>query len=552
LQIARLERATLAELQRSLRRHETHIFHFIGHGKYEASANDGLLLLEREDGSSHVLSGQYLGPVLNNHAALRLVVLNACEGARTGASDPYAGAAQSLVQQGIPAVVAMQFEISDQAAITFAGEFYGALADGLPVDAALVQARTAIFAQGNDIEWGTPVYFTRSPDGRIFDLPAAAPEPASPIAGPVAPPEPEQAPSRPAKAARRAFFARLSSQGWAILVGALVMTVIGILVASGLVIQNYQSMASDNATATVQALEVQLSSRATATQLARQSLQLTASAGKPATAQPAASPQPGSDLPPQTAAPGETWRAPADGMALVYIPAGAFWMGSAQDSAISEPDEQPQHKVTLSAFWIDRSEVTNAMYALCVQAKACTPPGETGSFGLDSYYDGAGYGDYPVIHVSWYQASQYCAWAGRRLPSEAEWEKAARGGLEQALYPWGDQQPDCSRANFDNNGVVCNNDPVQVGSYPPNGYGLFDMAGNVWEWVNDWYGPYTAAEANDPDGAPQGEQRLLRGGAWNVLGQDLRVAVRLGFEPVNTSMVAGFRCALPAAGQAGQ
>jgi hypothetical protein len=184
----RLEEATLPCLQRRLRRGEYHIFHFIGHGTFDERAQDGVLLLEEEAGRGRPVSGQDLGTLLHDHWPLRLALLNACEGARTSRSDPFAGAAQSLVQQGLPAVIAMQFEISDQAAITFAHEFYAAVADGYPVDAALAEARKGIFARGGDLEWGTPVLYMRAADGRIFDVASAAPpaKPAGEIAQPAA------------------------------------------------------------------------------------------------------------------------------------------------------------------------------------------------------------------------------------------------------------------------------------------------------------------------------------------------------------------------------
>jgi hypothetical protein len=168
--LERLEDATLTALQRRLRQGEYHIFHFVGHGGFDERAQDGVLLLEDEHGRGRPVSGQYLGTLMHDERTLRLAILNACEGARTSRSDPFAGTAQSLVQQGIPAVIAMQFEITDEAAIAMAHEFYAAMADGYPVDAALAEARKAIFAQENDVEWGTPVLYMRSPDGRIFDV----------------------------------------------------------------------------------------------------------------------------------------------------------------------------------------------------------------------------------------------------------------------------------------------------------------------------------------------------------------------------------------------
>jgi tetratricopeptide (TPR) repeat protein len=168
--LERLEEATLIGLQRRLRRGEYHIFHFVGHGGFDEQAQDGVLLLEDESGQGRPVSGQYLGTLMHDERTLRLAILNACEGARTSRTDPFAGTAQSLVQQGVPAVIAMQFEITDEAAITLAHEFYAALVDGYPVDAALAEARKAIFAQENDVEWGTPVLYMRSPDGHIFDI----------------------------------------------------------------------------------------------------------------------------------------------------------------------------------------------------------------------------------------------------------------------------------------------------------------------------------------------------------------------------------------------
>jgi hypothetical protein len=168
-----LKSATLQELQRELRRRDHHIFHYIGHGGYDSALEDGILLFEDETGNSRRVSGAQLGTMLADETSLRLAVLNACEGARTSSDDPFAGTAASLVHREIPAVVAMQFEITDRAAVVFAGEFYAALADGYPVDSALAEARKAIFADQNDVEWGTPVLFMRVADGRIFDVAGA-------------------------------------------------------------------------------------------------------------------------------------------------------------------------------------------------------------------------------------------------------------------------------------------------------------------------------------------------------------------------------------------
>jgi len=168
--LTRLEKPTLQMLQRQLRREQYHIFHFIGHGVFSKQYQDGFLLFEDEMREGHRVSSRDLGILLHDHPYLRLAVLNACEGARISLEDQFSGTAQNLMQQGLPAVIAMQFRITDIAAITLAREFYAALADGYPVDAALTEARKAIKTHGNDLEWGTPVLYMRAPNGQIFDL----------------------------------------------------------------------------------------------------------------------------------------------------------------------------------------------------------------------------------------------------------------------------------------------------------------------------------------------------------------------------------------------
>ena len=170
VQADRLEAGTLAALQRPLRLREYHVLHFVGHGYYDDDAQDGALALEGPNGKTRLVTGRDLGMMIRGHRSLRLVVLNACEGARSASDDPLGGVAQALVRQGIPAVIAMKFEISDPAALVFSKSFYQAIADGLPVDVAMVEARKAMFAEGHEVEWATPVLYLRSPDGRVFTI----------------------------------------------------------------------------------------------------------------------------------------------------------------------------------------------------------------------------------------------------------------------------------------------------------------------------------------------------------------------------------------------
>jgi eukaryotic-like serine/threonine-protein kinase len=237
---------------------------------------------------------------------------------------------------------------------------------------------------------------------------------------------------------------------------------------------------------------------------------------------------------------GSTLISPVDGMVMVYVPEGDFLMGSV--AGVGSDDEQPQHTVYLDAFWIDRTEVTNAMYASCVAAGACSPPASTSSNHRSAYYGNGEYDHYPVIYVSWNNANAYCTWAGRQLPTEAEWEKAARG-TDGRSYPWG-EGIDCGRANFHN----CVGDTSEVGSYPSGAspYGAMDMAGNVWEWVADWYdsGYYGVSPSSNPAGPTDGLYRSQRGGSWVDDSDLLQASVRLWGNPGDLNFDSGFRCAL--------
>ena len=215
-----LERGTLRHLDEAVNWHrEIHVFHFIGHGGYDPRDRSGVLVLEDERGDPHEVSGEELGLLLQDERSLRLAVLNSCEGARSSHVDPFSGAASSLVHQGAPAVIGMQFEITDEAAIAFSGRLYAALATDFPVDAALAQARRSIFAAGNDIEFGTPVLFLRGADARIFDVDQDSAAPAMvPVASeefpPVEEPEPVPPPGEATTPAYKAWLPRPWQESW--------------------------------------------------------------------------------------------------------------------------------------------------------------------------------------------------------------------------------------------------------------------------------------------------------------------------------------------------
>jgi formylglycine-generating enzyme required for sulfatase activity len=220
-------------------------------------------------------------------------------------------------------------------------------------------------------------------------------------------------------------------------------------------------------------------------------------------------------------------------LVMVRILGGPFIMGGGD-----EADEQPRRTVVLSAFFIDRDEVTRGEYLRCVRAGACKPA--TGGVEHDEAISRV-----PVTHVSWFDADAYCRFVGKRLPTEAEWERAARG-TDGRVYPWGDA-PDCARGNwgnYDGEGACPRNPgrPVEVGRY---GGEIHDLAGNVWEWVADWYdaGYYRHAPSTNPLGPRRGERRVVRGGACCSMFGLPRASNRLAFPPDYRDDDLGFRCA---------
>ncbi len=246
-----------------------------------------------------------------------------------------------------------------------------------------------------------------------------------------------------------------------------------------------------------------------------------------------------------------------DGMTQLFIPAGKFTMGGLDVQR--ENDELPAHEVYINAFWIDQVEVTNGMYNLCVQSGECNPPVQIRSDNRNEYFGNPEFQDYPVVYVTWGDANQYCTWAGRRLPSEAEWERAARGD-DKRNYPWGDELPN----EYNSNSQNFIGDTSRVGSYAEGAspFGALDMAGNVWEWVADFYRMdyYAKSPTENPPGPLSTEvftvMRVIRGGSFQDDGLDLRVSNRNFIEgpnpkePMNnakfygkSSAKIGFRCA---------
>lgn len=401
LVLERLEKATLPALQARLRGAAIHILHFIGHGDFDTERNTGGLLFEEEAGTQRLVDADDLATLLHDHQPLRLAFLNACQGAQGGRSDPFAGVAQKLVQQGVPAVLAMQFPVSDRAAIALAGEFYRTLAEGYPVDAALSEARKAIQLAGDDREWGTPVLFSRSSDNRLLTL-------------------------------------------WE-------------------------------------------------------------GDARPVIERP--------DWEPET----------------VLIPGGPFLMGSDTDEA----DEKPQREVALPDLRMGKTPITNTQYAAFLADNPQHPEPRRAGWFLRKPPPGKE--EHPVVSVSWQDAVAYCTWlsakTGRRyrLPTEVEWEKAARGSSRPdgsrsepgRRYPWGDTwQADA--ANIESNDTT----PVTDHPLGASPDGCLDMLGNVQEWTDTQAG---------------WEERIYRGGSYRSTKDEVRCSARAASNEDSRVIWRGFR-----------
>lgn len=468
---------TWRELQAALRPAygPWHIFHFIGHGGFDAGRDEGLLMLADEDGQARPLTATQLGRLLaGQRAALRLVLLNSCEGARGGRQDLLSSTAATLIQSGIPAVLAMQYEITNDAAVEFARTFYESLADNQPVDAAVAEARNAINLRDvYSLEWGTPVLHMRAPDGQLFALDTKTVQ-------------------------------RKGAEG----------------------------------------------DKETGKQVDRE----TRAEGQRQGAEPAVK------LPAQVrAVPEKPAPRPPIDFDWVTIAAGEFLMGSdKKQDAQAFDNELPQHRLYVPEFRIARVPVTVAQFAQFVQTTSYKTLAE--EQGSAFVYTGAKWEDvkgafwahprgpqsdvrqkanHPVTCIAWRDALAFCVWAQVRLPTEAEWEKAARG-TDGRIYPWGNSVPDKERCNFN----MDRGDTTAVGDYPKGAspYGLLDMAGNVWEWTSTkWLEDYKGYAGKVDNSLEGGEPRVLRGGAFFSDGQLVRCAVRSGVSPNLRYSNIGFR-----------
>lgn len=395
----------------SNRRQPYHILHFIGHGRCQE--DEGELVFEEEGTRrSDYIDGGELGNVLCQHRHLRLVVLNACEGAREDADNPFNSVALSLLKAGIQAVVAMQFPISDEAATRFSDEFYYSLAMGSPVDVALGDARTQMYAIEGNVEFATPVLYMQAPDGKLFDV---------------------------------------------------------------------------------------------------------------------------TEIPPLLSEVPET----------VLIPAGDFWMGSNPDEDEAHPNEEPQHKVILSAYEIGKYPITNAQYGAFVQATKHPAPGHWSGDQAPS-----GRENHPVVNISLEDARAFCRWltktTGRlcRLPAEEEWERAARGALpDQRRYPWGDEWiADAANTKEAGYGDTTPVDAFEKKNVSP--FGVIDTVGNILEWTQSKYELYPGSTYETAEMEIGSTRYVVRGGCYTLPRSRARVSWRGRYGADAVRPYLGFRVAV--------
>jgi formylglycine-generating enzyme required for sulfatase activity len=409
-----LENTSLSELRNILHK-PFHVLHFIGHGSFERDTDRGILLLAKRNGDQERVTGRGLARVLRKQPLLKLVVLNACEGARAARRDPFAGVAQALIKDGMPAVVAMQFQVTDDAAIAFSRAFYQSLGEGDPVDTAMFEARHVMMSECFETEWGNPVLYMRSPDGRIFDL--------TPVVAVETVPRPDEPPSPSPWWIRAGPFLR--KRLWIAVLGTS-------LLGGGYWLSTLPDRSTDPACPSPAGLE----------------------------------------------------------MSFMKIKPGRFLMG---------PKKKPV-KIT-RPFCFGRFEVTQGEWKKIMG----TLPQQK--------QEGQ---DLPVGNVSWNEIQGFLNLlnssdpaAHYRLPTEAQWEYAARAGTP-GRFSFGENPSDlrhyanCSKAGH----------PTSVGSLGKNPWGLYDMYGNVSEWVSDWKEPLTEVPAVDPEGPRMGTEKVRRGGSF--------------------------------------
>lgn len=447
--LSRVVSSSLATLRKSLQK-PVHVLHFIGHGGFDHSREQAFLQFEKRDGEPDRVTGIDLARVLRRQSPPMLVVLNACEGGRAIKADPFAGVAQALIKEGIPAVVAMQFRVADESALIFSKEFYKVLAEGGMVDQAVYEARQALFSE-RSVDWGNLVLYLRGSEGVIF--------------------KPNTGPSGVSR--------RLIAAAGAILLAA--------LSAGGYF---YNGLSPSGPIGPVPF-----------------------------------------DGPPRKSIGSSLGCPPIPELDILFkrIEPGTFTMGARGEGLT---DAKP-HEVTITKpFCMSDTEITIMQWWRVLRENP-------------SKYKK--WREQPVEMVSWKRVQDFLKKLRRidpkanfRLPTEAQWEYAARGG-STTHFSFGNDPGELPKYGNSKDG----DDPFAVtspvGTFAPNNWGLFDMQGNVSEWVADWYAPYDLEPQTDPTGPAAGTERVRRGGSFSILAKNCTVARRNKKDPDNGKDDVGFR-----------
>ena len=588
VQLEWLPGQTWRDLHRAMRPNseQWHIFHFVGHGGFDQTRDEGLLAFANAAGKSDLRTATDVARLLSGQSSLRLALLNACEGAHASETDIFASTAATLVRRGVPAVIAMQYEITDSAAIEFSQNFYEALTEGLPVDAAVTDARRGVsFAINNTLEWGIPVLFMRAPDGVIFEFDEIE---RAEIGDLVEPSEGQQVdtgdgdgeekvgedpstklrvqeenvgvgsgssisgidsvsgPSKPEHGELEKVSGQEFQALWNAMKDAYTPSTLPQLMRFQLNERLDEIAGGENFSDVVYHLLEwaehrgrlhELIAKAQANNsgnamLRQVALEILGEAVEPTRA---ATPQPPKIelVTPEIIVP-QLPKTPID-LDWCHVPAGEFLMGSNEH----HDREKPQVSLYLPEFYISKTPVTNLQYKQFV---------DTQSHRLPSHWKNGqipqGKENHPVTRVSWHDSVAFCGWANVQLPSEAQWEKAARG-TDGHLYPWGDESPKEKLCNFNMN--IGDTTSVELYPHGESPYGCLDMAGNVWDWTSSLfsaypYDPNDGREVQDADG-----RRTCRGGSFGSNVSDVRCAYRINGYPTSRDGSLGFRILSPGA-----
>ncbi len=485
-----------------------HVLHFMGHGAFDAAARRAFLMFEGPTGTAARVGELEIQAAFSRHPSLRLLVLNACETAQGAADDAFAGLAQGLSYQAIPALVAIQFRIRDATAIRFSERMYTALAGGTPVDLAVARARASLGGASEPNAWAAPVLFLRAPDGDLFDLFAPLPPPGETAGSPAEAP-PAAAQGAPLPHDDQGVDRARRRRGWA----RQLIASIGLLLVAASAwwgwLAGWRPLSAPGPRPVP---------------------------GGRAAALPASSP--GCEVPPALE------RLGVQDLRFRRIGPGTFQMGAARGdpgapggprASRQGADEGPVHEVTLSAWCMQMTEVTQAQWQAVMHAN---PSHDRGP-------------NLPVDTVSWNAAQTYVQQLNQlagtalfRLPTEAEWEYAARAG-STGRYSFGDDPPQLPRfGNCRSASRPAGWHTLPAASLEPNPWGLYDMYGNVQEWVEDAYARYGEEPQTDPLATPSpAAPRVLRGGSWDNDAQHCRSASRDNAQPGYASQRTGFRLA---------